>query len=151
MKIGKREIDLSFISAERVIKSADMYNKAIKDRLEKKETDYFFTKKLVKVAVYVIHAPVINISDIGFKLWVRRNLVSAYILMKTIKYADLDDFLNEALEPILGSKKKEIDRQRSLEDAGQKIIEEMGAEKLSELLASFAPSTGGKKTTVTGV
>jgi len=151
MIIGKRDLDLSFISAERVIKSADMYNKAIKDRIEKKETDFAFTKKLVKVAVYVIHAPMINIADIGLKLWIRRNFVSVYILMKTIKYADLDNFLNEALEPILGSKKKEMDRQRKLEDAGQKIIEEMGAEKLGALLENFVPSTGGKKTTVTGV
>lgn len=150
MKIGKKEIDMTFISADRVTRSADMYNKAVKERVDNKESDYVFTKKIVKVAVFLIHAPVINIPDIGFFKWLKRNLIYSGLLMKTVKFDDLDDFLSEALEPILGSKKKEISKQNAAMEAGQKVVEVMEPEELKALLQNFVALTDGQKTTVTG-
>jgi len=142
LKIGKKEIDYSWISVERTIKAIDIYNKIIS--LENKE------KTDSKVITIMISAVVVLIRrDFSFSLeYFKRLFITKKYILKHLNYSELNDFMEIALEPILGDKKKAIKGQIAVEALAEKLME-MDPEVLKKLLQSAAVSMDGQESTST--
>lgn len=152
LEIGKHEIDISWISVERTLKAMDKYNSIIS--LENK-TDSNVIGTMVEAVVILIHKDYIKYDDFEgtFKEWlnfrkewkIRESITAEYIL-KHLDYKELSDFMEVALEPILGDKKKVIKGQQAVETVAEKLAE-MDPEVLKQLLQSAVVSTDGKEST----
>ena len=139
LKIGKHEIDISWISVERTLKAMDKYNSIL--TLEGKDkTDSNVISIMVEAVVILIR------RDFSFTLdYLRRLFVTKKYILKHLNYKELNDFMENALEPILGDKKKAIKGQQAIETVAEKMAE-MNPEVLKQLLQSAVVSSDGQET-----
>ena len=139
LKIGKKEIDYSWICVERTLKATKMYNVIFKERL----TDNYET-------VHKIMDAVIILIRVDFSLssnWLKRRLISKKYILRHLNYKDLSDFLELALEPILGDKKKELKAEQAIDEVLEKLLEKMTIVELVESLQKQLVSMDGQKIT----
>jgi len=135
LKIGKKEIDYSWISVGRVTRAMDLYNELLK---QPTSGQYENILKITKAVIILIR--------IDFRLtpeWFKRRMITEKYIMSHLNYFELSDFLEIALEPILGDKKKELKAQQAIDE----VIEKVGAEELMTILQKSLASTDGQKTT----
>lgn len=138
LKIGKREFDYSWISVGRTIRASDIYFSAFKTE---QKTNSAVVPIIVDAVIILIQ------KDFTFSLdWLRRRLITRKYILKHLGYTELSDFLEVALEPILGDKKKELKARENIDLILEKLLEKITPEELSELLRKQLVSTGGQKT-----
>ena len=139
LKIGKKEFDYSWISVGRTIKASDIYFSAFKTE-----------EKTNSTIVPIIVDAVIILIQIDFNCtidWLKRKLITRKYILRHLGYTELSDFLEVALEPILGDKKKELKARKNINEIAEKLLEKMTPEELAELLQKQLASTDGQKTT----
>lgn len=138
LTIGKTEIDYSWICVKRTLEASDIYFSAFK--VEEKTNS--------KILPVIIDAVIILIRiDFEFSLdWLRRRLITRKYILKHLGYTELSDFLEVALEPILGDKKKELKARENIDLILEKLLEKITPEELSELLQKQVVYTDGQKT-----
>ena len=137
LKIGKKEIDYSWISVGRVTRAMDLYNDILKSATVGQYENIYAITKAVIILIRI---------DFKFSLeWLKRRMVTEKYIMNHLNYFELSDFLEIALEPILGDKKKEIKAEQAIDD----LIQKIGPEKLMTILQNAPVFTDGQKITST--
>ena len=137
LKIGSREVDISRIAADRVMKATDLYNEMIVE----KERAYSESMGLILSVVLMlirIDFSVQNILD-----WAKRRIITKRYILKHTDYSELNDFVELALEPILGDKKKERRHMEMLKEVERKLLERVPPEQLAKLLENSLLSLDG--------
>ena len=133
--IGKKKYKI-WISAERSLKATALFNKISAKNTEEHKailTDYDFYLAMLDVAFMLIKQD-FNI----FRLfdWIRRELLSKKYIMKHLDIKQLVKFVDDALEPIIGTKKKELENQEKAAQAMMILMEQITPEALAQLLRS---------------
>jgi len=105
LSIGKKKFKI-WISAERSLMATVLFNKiSAKTTDEHKAilTDYDFYSAMLDVAFILIKQDfsIFNIFD-----WIRRELLTKKYILKHLDIKELASFVDDALEPIIGTKKK---------------------------------------------
>lgn len=131
LRIGRYKIDYTRISVERTLKAGDAWRE-LQER--KFASDYARVKAMID--------PVLMLIRIDFRLsklfdWVKRRMISSRYILRHLDYSELSGFLEDALSPILGSKKKEEEYMKRLTDAGLALIEALGPEKAAIVIEEF--------------
>jgi len=138
LKIGKREFDYSWISVGRTIRASDIYFSAFKTE---QKTNSAVVPIIVDAVIILIQ------KDFNFSFdWLRRRLITRKYILRHLGYTELSDFLEVALEPILGDKKKELKARENIDMILEKLLEKITPEELSELLQKQLAFTDGQKT-----
>lgn len=141
LTIGKKTFDYSWISVGRTIRASDIYFSAFKTE-----------EKSNSAIVPIIVDAVIILLRVDFKFsfdWLKRRLITKKYILSHLGYTELSAFLEIALEPILGDKKKELKAKEQIEAIAEKLLEKMTPEELAELLQKQLVSMDGQKTTST--
>ena len=152
LPIGKKKYNVARISAERSLKAAYKYNKIIKGVYDPKsdksgedgykpyESTYDLVKALLD-CVFILFR--IDFSLRNSVEWFRRITVTKRYILKTIDHKSIMDFIEDALEPIIGDKKKEL----KMENKILEVLTSLDSEVLTQLLQSFAQTQDIKKST----
>lgn len=141
LTIGKKTFDYSWVSVGRTIRASDIYFSAFKTK-----------EKSNSVIVPIIVDAVIILIRVDFKFsfdWLKRRFITKKYILSHLGYTELSDFLEIALEPILGDKKKELKAKEQIEAIAEKLLEKMTPEELAGLLQKQLVSMDGQKTTST--
>jgi len=130
--IGKKAFKI-WISAERSLKATALFNKiSQKGTTENKsiETDYDFYVSMLDVAFILIRQDFkLNVFD-----WLKRELLTKKYILKHLDVKQLASFIDNALEPIIGTKKKETEKQEKMTEAMMILMEKITPEALAQLL-----------------
>ncbi len=147
LQIGKKRFKI-WISSWRSLKATDMFNK-LKDKKDSINTDYDMYSEWVDICLLLIKQDFfpalrnVGISTI-FTWWRRQRITAAYIF-KNMDIKELTEFVNDALEPIIGTKKKELEREEKMADAMQLMVEKLTPEALEALLQNSLSIADTKK------
>lgn len=152
LSIGKRKFKI-WVSSERSLKATDMFNKLnVKGSEERKsiKTDFDMYSKWIDICLLLVQQDFIVMMKRSFTLktvldWIRRERLTKKHLMSVMDIQELTDFVDDALEPIIGTKKKELKRQRKTEDAMMLLLDELTPEALAQLLQNSLRSVDTKK------
>ena len=141
LTVGNRKFNIARIASWRSLEAMRIYNKAVK---EPNDSDLEAVDKILDavIVLFRIDFSVTNIWD----WFVRRITTKKYILKKT-DFSDLSNFVEEALEPILGPKKKAQEHMQKLIAVEQEILKTMSAEDLAKLYQNLPSLLDGQKTT----
>ena len=136
--IGKKKFKI-WISAERALKATALFNKLNVEGSEERksiETDLDFYNAMLDVAFLLIKQDfrIKNLFD-----WIKRELLTKKYILKNLDVKELADFIDNALEPIIGTKKKEMDRQTVMENIMIQIVDKMGIEAFTQSLQNLSP------------
>ena len=82
----------------------------------------------------------LNIFD-----WIRRELLTKKYILKHMDVKELSVFIEDALEPIIGTKKKEMERQDKAAEAMMKLMDQITPEQLATLLQNSLQAVDTKK------
>ena len=138
IKIGKKTFDYSWISVGRTIKASDIYFSAFKT---KGNSNSEIVPIIVEAVIILIH------KDFDFSFdWLKRKLITKKYILGHLGYTELSDFLEVALEPILGDKKKELKAKENIDMILAKLLEKMTPEELVGSLQKQLASMDGLKT-----
>lgn len=137
LKIGKKEIDYSWISVGRVTRAMDLYNKLLKSPQTGQYANILKITKAVVILIRIDFKPTFE--------WLKRRMITEKYIMRHLNYFELSGFLEVALEPILGDKKKELKAEQAIDE----VIEKVGAENLMTILQKSQLSMDGQKITST--
>ena len=144
LTVGKKRFKI-WISAERSLKATILFNKLSDKETEERKsilTDYDFYVSMLDVAFILIRQDfrLMNSFD-----WIKRQLMTKKYILKHMDMKQLNDFINDALEPIIGTKKKEMESQLIMAELLTKMSGTVGMEKLAELLLNSLQDAGTKK------
>lgn len=146
--IGKKKFNVARISAERSLKAAAMYNKKIKGV---PSGDAFIPYESTLDLIVSLLDCVFMLFRVDFMQnpveWFRRISITKRFILKTISHDHIMDFVEDALEPIIGDKKKELKRQEKMTEAMLLIMDKITPEALAELLQSSLQGLDTKKST----
>lgn len=138
LTIGKYKIDISRISAGRVLSNIDRYNRFLGKTWSSEEQTI---GEIVGIALNMISI------EFSFKRifdWFKRKLITKRYVLKICTMEELNTFLEECFEPITGGKKKALKKENRMTELGLKIAEKMPEEKLIELLSKSQLLQDGK-------
>jgi len=135
LSIGKKKFKI-WISAERSLMATVLFNKiSAKTTDEHKAilTDYDFYSAMLDVAFILIKQDfsIFNKFD-----GIRREILKKKYILKHLDIKELASFVDDALEPIIGTKKKEMKKQEKAAEAMMVLMESISPEALAELLRS---------------
>lgn len=144
LQIGKRRFSV-WISAERALKATALFNKLNQKGSEERKsitTDYDFYIAMLDVAFLLIRQDfrIKNVVD-----WLKRQLLSKKYILKHMDIKQLASFIDDALEPIIGTKKKELDRQERMAEAFMILVDKTSPEVLAKLLQKSLPGADIQK------
>jgi hypothetical protein len=133
LSIGKKTFKI-WISAERALRATALFNKistAGTEEHDRIKTDLDFYNEMLDVAFLLIKQDfrITKIFD-----WIKRELLTKKHILKHLSVKELTTFIDEALEPIIGTKKKELARQEKASEAMMILMETISPEALAELL-----------------
>jgi aspartyl aminopeptidase len=142
--IGKKKFKI-WISAERALKATALFNRISQKGTEEHDrikTDYDFYNEMLEVAFLLIKQDfkLLNIFD-----WIRRELLTKKYILKHMDVKELSVFVEDALEPIIGTKKKELERQDKAAEAMMKLMDQITPEQLATLLQNSLQAVDTKK------
>lgn len=144
LQIGKKKFKI-WISAERALKATALFNKLnVPDSEERKAvlTDLDFYNAMLDVAFLLIKQDfrIKNLFD-----WIRREMLTKKYILKNLDIKELEEFVNNALEPIIGTKKKVMEKQTKMEDIMIQIVDTVGIEAFTQLLLNLSQGPDIKK------
>ena len=136
--IGKKKFKI-WISAERALKATALFNKLNVEGSEERksiETDLDFYNAMLDVAFLLIKQDfrIKNLFD-----WIKREVLTKKYILKNLDVKELAEFVDSALEPIIGTKKKEMERQTTMENIMIQIVDKMGIEAFTQSLQNLSP------------
>lgn len=142
--MGKKKFKI-WISAERALRATALFNEISKKGTDINKlilTDLDFYDAMLDVAFLLIKQDfrIKNLFD-----WIRRELLTKKYILKNLDVKELADFVDEALEPIIGTKKKELERERKIAEAMMLVVDTITAEQLKELLLNSLQGPDIKK------
>ena len=138
LKIGKKEIDYSWICVERTLRAQRLNNEIFKIQRD----NYEAVHMIIDAVVILIRV------DFSFTLnWLKRRFITKKYILNHLNYTELSDFVEIALDPIMGDKKKELKAEQAIDEILEKLREKMTIAQLTELLQKQLVSTDGQKTT----
>ena len=138
LKIGKKEIDYSWICVERTLRAQRLNNEIFKTQRD----NYEAVHMIIDAVVILIRV------DFSFTLnWLKRRFITKKYILNHLNYTELSDFVEIALDPIMGDKKKELKAEQAIDEILEKLREKMTIAQLTELLQKQLVSTDGQKTT----
>jgi len=135
LSIGKKKFKI-WVSAERSLKATALFNKiSVKGSDENKAilTDYDFYLAMLDVAFILIQQDFRILKTFD---WVNRQMLTKKYILKHLGIKELSQFIDDALEPIIGTKKKELKKQEKAAEAMMILMEKLSPEQLAELLRS---------------
>ena len=146
LQIGKKRFKI-WISAERSLKATALFNKIQQKGTEehkKIETDLDFYISMLDVAFLLIKQDfnILHLFD-----WIKRQLLSKDYILKHMDIKELSTFIENALEPIIGTKKKELEREQKAAEAMIMLMETITPEALAKLLQNSLQGADIKKAT----
>ena len=144
LQIGKKKFKI-WISAERALKATALFNKLNVEGSEERksiETDLDFYNALLDIAFLLIKQDfrIKNLFD-----WIKRELLTKEYILRNLDIKELEDFVDNALEPIIGTKKKEQEWERKTAEALTMLKDEITPEALKVLLQNLLQGQGTKK------
>jgi hypothetical protein len=137
LKIGNRSYNVTRVTAERALKAMKVYNAMITSKVETEEAG------IDKILDSVLILFRIDFEFVKAWEWFRRRIVSKQWILRHVSYEELNDFVETALEPILGPKKKEMEHRKALIDVERELLKKYGPEELAGLLESLLSSLDG--------
>lgn len=151
LQIGKKRFKV-WISGERSLIATEQFNKLIikgKDENKSITTDYDMYKKYVEISLILIKQDFLPaLRNVGISTifsWLKREKLTADYILKNMDIKELEQFVNDALDPIIGTKKKELEKQEKMAKTMMILVEKLGAEELAELLRSSLQPVDTKK------
>jgi len=144
LSIGKKKFKI-WISAERSLKATDLFNRISKKGTEENKsitTDMDFYIAMLDVVFLLIRQDfkIVTLFD-----WVKRQLLTKDYILKHMDINALSQFIDNALEPIIGTKKKEMEREQKATEAMLLIMDTITPEALARLLQSSLQTVDTKK------
>lgn len=144
LQIGKKRFKI-WISAERSLKATALFNRISQKGTEENKTimtDLDFYIAMLDVAFLLIRQDfkIVNIID-----WIKRKMLTKPYILKHMDIKELSVFIENALEPIIGTKKKVMDQEEKMAEMAIDLAKEMGIEAFSELLQSSLRPVDTKK------
>jgi hypothetical protein len=144
LNVGKKRFKI-WISAERSLKATALFNKISQKGTEERKsiiTDMDFYVAMLDVAFLLIRQDfrLTNCID-----WLKRQLLSKNYILKHMDINELKEFIDNALEPIIGTKKKELEREQKTTEAMLMILDNISPEALAELLQNSLQGVDTKK------
>ena len=138
LKIGKKEIDYSWICVERTLRAQRLNNEIFKIQRD----NYEAVHMIIDAVVILIRV------DFSFTLnWLKRRFITKKYILNHLNYTELSDFVEIALDPIMGDQKKELKAEQAIDEILEKLREKMTIAQLTELLQKQLASTDGQKNT----
>ena len=135
--IGKKSFDQTHVPAYRVIEASKRWNAFMGthagDGGSIAATEEQITGLTIDLAIYLLQR---NIDD-DFYRWWSGLFINKKKLLKSLSFDELNAFVELALDPILGSKKKALAVQKKLYDQTTKTLEAMAPEDLVKLLQNL--------------
>ena len=128
LKIGKIKIDYTRIASGRVLEAQDLYNKKVV--YTKYKTHVESMKAIIEVLLVLIK---IDFSFLHLFDFLKRQLITEKYILKNVTFEELSLFVEEALEPIIGTKKKELNKKKDLLEIGTRIAKNLTTEQLLKL------------------
>jgi len=129
--IGKYKIDISRISAGRVLYNIDKYNSIIN---KKYSSEKEASKDIIGVALNMIQ---IDFSIDRIFDWFKRKVITKNYVLKVCTMDELNKFLEDCFKSIIEPKKKVLEKNSRLTDLGLRIAEKLPEEELIKLLSKF--------------
>lgn len=144
LQIGKHKFKI-WISAERSLKATALFNKISQkgsDENKDIETDYDFYLKILDVAFILIQQDfrIVKLFD-----WIRRKLLTKDYILKHMDIQELSKFIDDSLEPIIGTKKKVMEREEKATAAMMILMDTITPEALAKLLQNSLQGADTKK------
>jgi hypothetical protein len=144
IQIGKKRFTV-WISAERSLKATALFNRISQKGTDERKaisTDFDFYVSMLDVAFLLIRQDfnLVNCID-----WVKRQLLSKKYILKHMDIKELTEFIDNALDPILGTKKKELEREQKTTEAMLLILDAITPEALAKLLQNSLQDADTKK------
>ena len=144
LQIGKRRFKI-WISAERSLKATGLFNEISQkgSGLNKSiTTDYDFYTAMLSVAFLLIQQDfkIVKIFD-----WIKRKMLTKDYILKHMEIKELAKFIDDALEPIIGTKKKVMEREEKATEAMMILMDAITPEALAKLLQNSLQGAAIKK------
>lgn len=144
LQIGKRRFKI-WISAERSLKATDLFNRISQKGTDENKsitTDMDFYIAMLDVAFLLIQQDfkIVNIFD-----WIKRKMLTKDYILKHMDIKELSIFIDDALEPIIGTKKKVMDREEKATEAMMILMDAITPEALAKLLQNSLQPVDTKK------
>jgi len=137
VKVGKKEFDQTHVPAYRVIEASRRWNEFMVSHAGPNgginASEEQISALTVELAIYLLRR---NLDDNFFRWW-NGLFLSKKKLLKGMDFDQLNAFVELALDPILGSKKKALAVQKKLYDQTAKMLEGMPPEDLAKLLQNL--------------
>lgn len=144
LQIGKRRFKI-WISAERSLKATDLFNRISQKGTDENKsitTDMNFYIAMLDVAFLLIQQDfkIVNLFD-----WIKRKMLTKDYILKHMDIKELSLFIDNALEPIIGTKKKVMEQEEKLTEVVINLIEEIGTKEFVKLLQNSLQTVDTKK------
>ncbi len=144
LKIGKIKYKI-WICSRRLLEAKRLYNEIIMSKQESPDrinTDFDYYNEIIEVAMILIKQDFRLYRLVG---WFKGLLLTKKSLLNNFKMEELETFLEEALEPLIGVKKKDLERQERMEDIMIKVVDKVGIEAFTQLFLNYARDVDIKK------
>jgi len=126
VRIGIFNVDITRVTANRVIKARDMYNGIPKDK-----GDSVILLKLTDILIVLIR---VNLTIKNIFEWFKRMLITKKYVLNNLTIKELDDLCEAVIfEPLAGPKKKEL----KMQELGIRIAGMLTDEQLKTLLSKL--------------
>ncbi|MCP4395344.1 MAG: hypothetical protein GY804_13920 [Alphaproteobacteria bacterium] len=141
LKVGKKRFKI-WISGGKLLRATNMFNKLnAKDTDEHKalKTDFDVYSAWIDICLFLIRRDFVIMMKQHFSIktvidWIRQQLLTKKYLLNNMAMAELTDFVDTALEPIIGTKKKELEREQKAAEAMMILMDQITPEALAKLL-----------------
>ncbi len=141
--VGKKRFKI-WVSGGKLLRATIMFNKLnMKDTDEHKalKTDFDVYSAWIDICLFLIRRDFIVMMKQHFSIrtvidWIRQQLLTKKYLLNNMEMAELTAFVDNALEPIIGTKKKELEREQKTAEAMMILMDQITPEALAELLKS---------------
>ncbi len=143
LKIGKIKYKI-WICSRRLLEAKRLYNEAVEGMKKDpdKYTEYDCYTAFIDVAMILIKQ---DFRIYKIVEWVKCLFLTKKMLLNNFEMEELKEFLDEALEPLIGAKKKDLERQEKMEDIMIKVVDKVGIEAFTQLLLNYAQDVDIKK------
>lgn len=137
LTIGKMEIDYSRVSARRALEAMKIYNAVV---TRPNDSDLVAVEGILDAVLVLIR---IDFSWSRVLDWERRRRVTKKYILQHLDFSELSKFVEEALDPILGDKKKAAEHREKLMEVERELLKKVEPAILAQWLESLLSSLDG--------
>ena len=145
INVNGKSFDQTHVPAYRVIEASKKWNIFMGGHAGEMggitATEQEITDFTLELAIYLLKR---NLDD-SFSRWWKGLFITKKKLLKSLSFDELNQFVEKALEPVLGSKKKALSAQKKIYDLTSKMLEGMPQADLARLLQKLPSLLAGLK------